>query len=311
LSRLYQHICDHNLIASEQFGFRRQSSTTKASYALLNEILEALNKPQIVGGVFCDLKKASYSVNHEILLSKLQLYGIQGKFHDLITSYLSARYQRVLIPNTELSYVFSSSWETVKHNVPQGSILGPFHSLFYINDLPVVFSNSVKTVSFADDTSLLICSYNNIQYSNYVNTFFTLLNDWLNTNLLTLNVDRTKHVQFVTKPTFNNGTSVRYPNNMILNITNVRILGIVMESSCTWKAHISQLMPKLCNTCYSMRVIKPIMPTETLKMVYYSYLHLLLTYGIIFRGNSSFSEQINRIQKRIISYECVENQGLL
>jgi hypothetical protein len=55
-------------------------------YGLLNEILEALNKQKIVGGIFCDLKKAFNSVNHEILLSKLQFHGIRGKFHDLITS---------------------------------------------------------------------------------------------------------------------------------------------------------------------------------------------------------------------------------
>jgi hypothetical protein len=104
----------------------------------------------------------------------------------------------------------------------------------------------------------------------------------------------------LTKPTFNSGTSVRYHNNTISNSTNVKILRIVMGSSCTWKAHISQLMPKLCNACYSMRVIKPIMPTETLKMVYYSYFYSLLTYGIIFWASASFSEQIFRIQKRII-----------
>jgi hypothetical protein len=135
-------------------------------------------------------------------------------------------------------------------------------------------------------------------------TSFSLLNDWLNTNLLTLNCDRTKQVQFVTKLTFNSGTSVRYHNNTISNRTNLSILGKVMEISCTWKAHISQLMPKFCKACYSVRVIKPIIPTETIKMVYYSYFHSLLTYGIIFLGNSSFSEQIFRIQKRIIRVGC-------
>jgi hypothetical protein len=80
----------------------------------------------------------------------------------------------------------------------------------------------------------------------------------------------------------------------------VKFLGIIIESSCTFKAHISQLMPKLCKAYYSMRVIKPIIPTDTLKMVYYSYFHSRLIYGITLGGNSSFSMHIFRIQKRII-----------
>jgi hypothetical protein len=147
------------------------------------------------------------------------------------------------------------------------SILGPLPFHFYINDLPAIFGNSVKTVLFADDTSLVISSYNNIQYSSDVNTSVALLDDWLNSNLLTLNFDKTKHVQFVTKSTFNSGTSVRYHNNMILNSTNVNILGTVMESS---------YIPAHAQTVQSLlfaEVIKPFMPTETLKMVYYSYFH--------------------------------------
>jgi hypothetical protein len=85
-----------------------------------------------------------------------------------------------------------------------------------------------------------------------------------------------------------------------LQIAMLGVLLLISIISGTWKANFSQLMPKLCKVCYSMRVIKPIMPTETLKMIYYSYFYSLLTYGIIFGGSSSFSEQISRIQKRII-----------
>jgi hypothetical protein len=86
-----------------------------------------------------------------------------------------------------------------------------------------------------DDTSLVISSYNNIQYRSDVDDSFVHLNDWFNSNLLTLNFSKTKYVQFVTKSSFNSITSVTYHNNVILSSTNVKFLGLAIESSCTWK----------------------------------------------------------------------------
>ena len=82
---------------NEQFGFKAKSSTAKATFNLINEILEALNFKKVVGGIFCDLEKAFDSVNCDILLCKLNFYGIRGPFRKLIKFYLTNRYQTVLI----------------------------------------------------------------------------------------------------------------------------------------------------------------------------------------------------------------------
>jgi hypothetical protein len=77
-ARLYQHL--NNILVNEQFGFQAQSSTEKATFILINEILEALNFRKLFGGIFCNLEKAFDSVKHNILLCKLEFYGIRGSF---------------------------------------------------------------------------------------------------------------------------------------------------------------------------------------------------------------------------------------
>jgi hypothetical protein len=89
---------------------------------------------QIVGGIFCDLRKAFDIVNHEVLLNKLEQYGIMGRFKALIKSYLTERYQRVIIQNNSKSSY--SDWKMIKHGVPQGPILGPLFFYYYKRSAP-------------------------------------------------------------------------------------------------------------------------------------------------------------------------------
>jgi len=83
-----------------------------------------MNNKHTVVGIVCDLSKAFECVNHKFLLSKLEHYGIRGRFGALIKSCLTERYQRVAL-NDNTNTVNYSNWELVKHGVPEGSILGP------------------------------------------------------------------------------------------------------------------------------------------------------------------------------------------
>ena len=73
-----KHFETNNILAVQQFGFRTSSSTEKASYKLIDDILNALNNRMMVGGIFCDIQKAFDCVNHNILLTKLEFYGKTG-----------------------------------------------------------------------------------------------------------------------------------------------------------------------------------------------------------------------------------------
>jgi hypothetical protein len=132
-------------------------STENASHILLNKILIAMNSKQMVGGIFCDLHKAFDCINHAVLLEKLKLYGISGKFYDLVKSYLDGRYQKVTLSHNNGT---ESNWEKIKQGVPQRSILGPIFFLIYINDLPKLAPVGTKVLLYVDDTSIIVTSPN-------------------------------------------------------------------------------------------------------------------------------------------------------
>jgi hypothetical protein len=116
-----------------------------------------------------------------------------------VVSYLQNRYQRIQIINSYLNSNTVSKWTKIKYGVPQGSILGPFLFLVYINDLPMTIENRANPTLFANDTRVLIASPNNIQFQNNLNIVSGQLSMWLKANLLSLNFDKTYFIQFITK----------------------------------------------------------------------------------------------------------------
>jgi hypothetical protein len=184
-------------VVQEQYGFRTHSSTEKASFTLINNILTAMNNKLKVGGIFCDLQKAFNCINHEILLKKLEFNGTEGKFKLLIRSYLTGRFQRVTLRN-RIDSNSSSKWERIKCGVPQGSILGPLFSLQYIHDLPKIINKNNNMVLFADDTSIIVTNANKLNFEINLKQTFKYINTWFTSNLLALNFDKTQYMEFRT-----------------------------------------------------------------------------------------------------------------
>ena len=143
-------------------------------------------------GLFIDLSKAFDTVDHSILLKKLELYGITDRNHGWLKSYLSNRRQFVQINEKE-----KTSLETISCGVPQGSILGPLLFLLYVNDLKNA-SNILDPIMFADDTNLFF-THKDIRYLfQIVNQELENINQWFVSNKLSLNIKKPRYSFFHT-----------------------------------------------------------------------------------------------------------------
>ena len=140
---------------------------------MLEIIQKALDDGQIACGIFIDLEKAFDTVSHDILLEKLDHYGVGGISNDWFRSYLSDRSQFVSING------FNSDYETIKYGVPQSSVLGPLLFLIFINDLNTAIKHS-ETFDFADNTCLLNIKNSLKQINKVVNKDLKFLVQWLN-----------------------------------------------------------------------------------------------------------------------------------
>jgi len=112
------------------------------------------------------------SLLHAVLLEKLKFYGVSGKFYNSVKSYLDERYQKVII---SYNNGIESTWERIKQEVSQGSILGPIFFLIYTNDLPKLEPTGTKILLYADDTSIIVNSPNLENYEKKITKYLGIL----------------------------------------------------------------------------------------------------------------------------------------
>ena len=174
--RMISFITRFNILSPCQYGFRNGRSTTQAITRLLSYILPAYHNKLYSACFYLDLRKAFDTIDHSILIQKIQHYGFRGNCCEYLRSYFSNRKQYVNL-NGEDSDTMGTSY-----GVPQGSIIGPLCFSIFINDLPLAVD--AETVLFADDAAFIIKSTSLPDLYAKIKKLFSDLNTYLNRNRL-------------------------------------------------------------------------------------------------------------------------------
>ncbi len=293
-SRLEKFIDKYPLLTDRQYGFRKRRSTSLAILDSIEHVTSAIDQKAYATGLFIDLKKAFDTIDHKILIKKLELYGIRGVVLDWVSSYLDNRKQYVQLGDS------CSSCLDIVCGVPQESVLGPKLFILYINDICNV-SDVLKPVLFANDTNIFCSGHDLKEVLSLVNSEMIKLKSWFNINKLSLDLSKTK------KMLFGNGRKITRATPQIdgvdiERVTETKFLGVIIDENLNWKPHIKYLQSKVSKTIAVLNKEKQVLDNNSLHILYSSLVSPYLTYCADVWGNTfkSSLQSLFILQKRAV-----------
>lgn len=283
----------YNILSKNQFGFQKNKSTTLALANILNFIYKELDNHHIPVALFLDLSKAFDSVDHDLLLFKLDLLGIRGTSNDLIRSYLKNRQQYVHVNGC------NSYTKAVNTGVPQGSILGPLLFILYVNDINLYLN--CNHCAFADDISIIASGTTEQGTLINLTNDLTNINNYFLFNNMQLNQNKTYIMSFHSKAkNHNKSYLLRLNNRSIVQTEKFKLLGLTIDLSLTWNDHVDSLYKKICSYCFALKRLHQICNSRIGKVFYNSHFVSNVRYGIIFWGSTRHLTRIFILQKRAL-----------
>ena len=226
LDQLNNYFVSNNLISSNQYGFKKNCSTNEAVLNIYNKLLDNMDKKLITCSIFLDLRKAYDTINHTILIKKLEKYGIRGLPLQLLASYLTDRQQYTIVNQ------YKSKSRDVICGIPQGSTLGPLLCNIYINDLPLASNSTINL--FADDTNLTLSHSNVSTLQQNINDELVNVSNWFKVNKLSINFNKTEFMVVTTKQN-KPELKVSIDNNPIKQSHHIKYLGVLIDDNLNWK----------------------------------------------------------------------------
>ena len=304
-NQLYDYFVKNNLIYDSQYGFRQLHSTELAALEITDRLTQNMDRGDISITIYLDLSKAFDTLNHEILINKLNYYGVRGTANNWFQSYLSSRNQFVSFDNQQ------SNMMPLTTGVPQGSILGPLLFLICMNDIHEA-SEKFHAVLYADDTSLIepICTFDTSTQTNQnsssncdiisinINAELQNIYDWLCVNKLSLNIPKTKFMLFHHKQRNidNIIPQLVINGNSIELVSTFNFLGVMLDENLSFDPHIQHVSNKLSRSIGTLNRLKRFLPQYILLLLYNSLILPHLQYAILCWGFKT--SRLFKLQKR-------------
>ena len=263
-NQLISYINENNILTNSQFGFRKSHSTTTSLLKSTNKWLLNIDKGLINGVLFLDPRKAFDTVDHKILIDKLKLYGITGNTLNWFISYLDKRYQTCKVNNVR------SSRKLIECGVPQGSNLGPFLFLLYVNDLPNCIDQTEPSM-FADDTNISTSAGSVEKLETQLNIDLDKIYRWLVANRLTLNVSKTEYMIIGSRHNLrkiDKDPVIKIGSETVKRVHTSKSLGVIIDDKLKWEDQIDSISKKVSRGIGAIKLIKPYVPKKCLSQVY-------------------------------------------
>ena len=293
---IFKYIEENKLLSVHQSGFRCNDSSVNQLLSIVHNIYKALDAYPTLEtcDVFLDMSKVFDKVWHEGLIFKLKSVGVSDSLLSLTESFLSNRFQRVLLNGQ------TSEWLSVKAGVPQGSILGTLFFLIYINVLSDDIVSKVKL--FADDTSLFSVVHNSNITAKELNKDLQKISEWAYKWKMSFNPDLNKQAQEVVFSRKLNKASqpqITFDNAPVFCANWQKHLGMYLDESLNFNYHIREKMSKAMKGIGIIKKLSKVLPRHSLVTIYKSFVRPHLDYGDIIYdqpNNESFNQKIERIQ---------------
>ena len=319
--RLFEKIVHQQLydflkesLSVTQSGFKPGCSTETSLLNTTNHWNLNIDKKYLNLTLFLDLRKAFDTVTHEILIQKMDFYGIKGIELAWFKSYLSNRMQYCCIDGTNSDYKVNPA------GVSQGSCLGPLLFLIYINDLPSVLLNSDSNL-YADDINISTAEELLLKAQENLNTDIKTQEQWLDANKLSLSLVKTEYMIIASSPELKHidfSPLIKLAGKPIKHVLKTDYLGLIIHEKLSWVDYISTLTKKISSAVAAIKNVN-FLPCKTLITLYESLVESRLRYCNTVWGNCGLTLK-NKLQSlqnraaRVVTwtkYGCVEPDQLL